>query len=246
MFKNLFNKKTTEENKVLPRHIAIIMDGNGRWAKRRGLPRKAGHTAGAANFKKLAKYCNKIGLKYLTVYAFSTENWKRPADEVSAIMNLFKDYLNDVIDDLGKENIKIRFIGDTTVLDGSLRELITTAERVTGKATGLTVNIAVNYGGRQEIVMAAKSLCEDAVSGNIRPEDITEEKFSEKIYTSGQPDPDLIIRPSGEKRISNFLLFQSAYSEFWYSEIMWPDFTPEMLEQAITDYSKRKRRFGGL
>lgn len=222
------------------------MDGNGRWAAKRGLPRSAGHTAGAATFKMIAKYCNKIGLRYLTVYAFSTENWKRPQDEVQAIMNLFHSYLDDVIADLGKENIKIRFIGDSAPLSDTLKKLIKNAEEVTSKATGLTVNIAVNYGGRQEIVNSAKKLCEDVLSGKLKLSDINEEAFAKKIDTAGQPDPDLFLFPGGEKRLSNFLLWQSSYAEFWYSDILWPDFKPETLELAISDFQKRKRRFGGL
>lgn len=244
-FDRLF-KKHLDNTRVLPQHIAIIMDGNGRWAKKRGLPRKAGHSAGASNFRKIAKYCNNIGLAYLTVYAFSTENWKRPKEEVDAIMNLFRDYLKEAIADFGSENIKTRFIGDISVLDDDLKQLIAQAEEASDKATGMTLNIAVNYGGRQEIVMAARNLCDDVVSGRISLDDITEEALSKCTYTAGQPDPDLIIRPSGEQRISNFMIWQSAYAEMWYSDVLWPDFTPERLEQAIEIFNGRVRRFGGL
>lgn len=246
-----FDKIRTRREKnagerVLPRHIGIIMDGNGRWAQKRNLPRSAGHTVGAAAFKRIAKYCNKIGLEYLTVYAFSTENWKRPKEEVQAIMDLFREYLHDSINSLNNENIRIRFIGDISALDEDLRQLIHEAEEDTENSTGLTLNIAVNYGGRQEIVAAAKKLCEEAASGALDPKDITEDLISKRLYTADQPDPDLIIRPSGEYRISNFMLWQSAYSEFWYSDILWPDFGPRQLEIAIDDYNRRTRRFGGL
>lgn len=238
--------KKAERERRLPQHIGIIMDGNGRWAKKRGLPRTAGHSAGASAFKKIAKYCNKIGLKYLTVYAFSTENWKRPQEEVNAIMNLFRDYLKDSISSLDNDNIKIRFIGDISALDDDLQKLIKEAEEDTANATGLTLNIAVNYGGRQEIVTAAKKLCDDISNGLLKPSEISEEEISKRIYTAGQPDPDLIIRPSGEKRLSNFMLWQSAYTEFWYSDVLWPDFGPRQLEMAIDDYNSRIRRFGGI
>lgn len=244
-FDKLF-KKESNKTRVLPQHIAIIMDGNGRWAQRRGMPRTAGHSAGASNFRRIARYCSNIGIKYLTVYAFSTENWKRPKEEVDAIMNLFRDYLKEALTDFDKENIRTRFIGDVSVLDEDLRQLIARAEEASSKATGMTLNIAVNYGGRQEITRAARSLCEDVKSGRLSPEEITEELFSQRIYTAGQPDPDLIIRPSGEQRLSNFMLWQAAYSELWYSDVLWPDFSPKDLERAIDDFNKRRRRFGGI
>ena len=239
-------KKHDAKKRILPRHIAIIMDGNGRWAKKRGLPRRAGHSAGASNFRKIARYCSSIGIKYLTVYAFSTENWKRPKEEIDSIMNLFREYLKEAIADFGNDNIKTRFIGDTSVLADDLKALIKDAEEITKDATGMTLNIAVNYGGRQEIVLAARKLCQEALKGKIRPDDIDENVFSKYTFTTGQPDPDLIIRPSGERRISNFLLWQSAYSEFWYSDVLWPDFKPGQLEAAIDDFNNRQRRFGGL
>lgn len=244
-FNKLF-KEQTQGERVLPQHIAIIMDGNGRWAKKRGLPRSAGHSAGASNFRRIARYCSNIGIKYLTVYAFSTENWKRPKDEIDAIMNLFRDYLKEALTDFDKENIRTRFIGDVSVLDDDLQQLIRKAEEASSKATGMTLNIAVNYGGHQEITRAARSLCDDVKKGLLAPEDITEELFSQRIYTAGQPDPDLIIRPSGEQRLSNFMLWQAAYSEFWYSDVLWPDFSPKDLEHAIDDFNKRRRRFGGI
>ena len=238
--KVLFFKKK-EESRVLPAHIAIIMDGNGRWAKKRSLPRSAGHAAGSKTFKDIARYCNKIGLKYLTVYAFSTENWKRPQDEVDNIMNILRDYLKDA-KNFKDENIKVKFIGDLEPLAEDIKELICDAEKESQNATGLHLNIALNYGGRDEIVHAVKNIIKEGVS----EENITEELISANLYTAGQPDPDFIIRPSGEYRLSNFLIWQAAYSEFWFSDILWPDFTSDDLDKAIIEYSKRNRRFGGV
>ena len=232
-------KKNSE--RVLPRHIAIIMDGNGRWAKKRGLPRTAGHTAGAKTFKNIARYCNKIGLKYLTVYAFSTENWKRPEDEVKGIMNLLREYLKDA-ENFKDENIRVRFIGDREPLADDIKELMLKNERESENATGLTLYIAINYGGRDEVVKAVQKI----IKSGVKAEDITEKVISDNLYTADCPDPDFIIRPSGEYRISNYLIWQSAYSEFWYSDILWPDFTEKHLEKAIDDFNKRNRRFGGI
>ncbi len=229
------------ENRILPQHIAIIMDGNGRWAKKKGLPRTAGHIAGAKTFKNIARYCNKIGLKYLTVYAFSTENWKRPADEVEGIMNLLRDYLKDA-ENFKDENIRVRFIGDRTPLADDIKELMAKNENDSKNATGLTLYIAINYGGRDEIVKAVQKI----VQSGVKPNDINEQLISDMLYTYDCPDPDFIIRPSGEYRISNYLIWQSAYSEFWYSDILWPDFTEKHLEKAIADFNKRNRRFGGI
>lgn len=229
------------ENRILPQHIAIIMDGNGRWAKKKGLPRTAGHIAGAKTFKNIARYCNKIGLKYLTVYAFSTENWKRPADEVDGIMNLLRDYLKDA-ENFKDENIRVRFIGDRTPLADDIKELMAKNENDSKNATGLTLYIAINYGGRDEIVKAVQKI----VDSGIKADDINEQLISDMLYTCDCPDPDFIIRPSGEYRISNYLIWQSAYSEFWYSDILWPDFTEKHLEKAIADFNKRNRRFGGI
>ncbi|MBO4433764.1 MAG: isoprenyl transferase [Clostridia bacterium] len=234
-------KKTVPEHRVLPRHIAIIMDGNGRWAKKRALPRTAGHAAGGSTFKTIARYCNKIGIEYLTVYAFSTENWKRPKDEIDNIMNILRDYLKDT-DELKGENIRLEFIGDRTPLADDLKELMLKAEKDSANATGLHLNIALNYGGRDEIVHAVKSIVKEGIA----PEDITEQTISDRLYTAGQPDPDFIIRPSGEYRLSNYLIWQAAYSEYWFSDILWPDFTPKDLEKAIDDFSLRNRRFGGV
>ena len=236
----IFKKKQTSE-RILPTHIAIVMDGNGRWAKRRSLPRTAGHVAGSKNFKDIARYCNKIGLKYLTVYAFSTENWKRPKEEVDNIMKIFKEYLEDA-KNFKDENIKVRFIGDRSVLDEDIQRLMKESEDASADATGLNLNIAINYGGRDEIVHAVKNI----VNSGIGLEDITEQVISDNLYTAGQPDPDFVIRPSGEYRTSNYLIWQSAYSEYWFSDILWPDFKPKDLDKAIDDYNRRNRRFGGL
>lgn len=217
------------------------MDGNGRWAKKRALPRSAGHTAGAKTFKDIARYCNKIGLKYLTVYAFSTENWKRPKEEIDNIMNLLRDYLKDA-ENFKNENIKVKFIGDLEPLADDIKELIRKDEEGSKDATGLQLNIAINYGGRDEIKNAVKKI----VASGVDADSITEETISENLYTSGQPDPDFIIRPSGEYRLSNYLIWQSAYAEYWFSDILWPDFTSKDLEKAIDEYNHRHRRFGGL
>ena len=235
----LFNKKKTE--RVLPRHIAIIMDGNGRWAKKRSLPRSAGHAAGAKTFKDIARYCNKIGLEYLTVYAFSTENWKRPKEEVDGIMKLLRDYLIDA-ENFKDENIRVKFLGNLGVLDEDIKALIKKNEDGSKDATGLNLNIAINYGGKDEITRAVR----DIVKEGIPAEEITEEVISEHLYTKGMPDPDFIIRPSGEYRLSNYLIWQSAYAEYWFSDILWPDFKPRHLEQAIDEYNHRNRRFGGV
>lgn len=237
---SLFGRKKATD-RILPEHIAIIMDGNGRWAKKRSLPRSAGHVAGAKTFKTIARYCNKIGIKYLTVYAFSTENWKRPAEEVEGIMNLLRDYLKDA-ENFKHENIKVKFIGDLSPLAEDIKELIRKDEEGSADATGLKLNIAVNYGGRDELVHAVKRI----ISEGTPPEQVTEKLISDRLYTAGMPDPDFIIRPSGEYRTSNFLLWQSAYAEYRFSDILWPDFTPAQLERAIDDYSRRNRRFGGI
>lgn len=241
-----FSKKKKVKDRVIPKHLAIIMDGNGRWAKKRGLPRTAGHTAGAANFRTITKYCSKIGIKYLTVYAFSTENWKRPENEVSALMKLFKEYLEEALTDFINENIKVIFLGDKKAFSEELQMLINRVEKESSKKDGMVLNIAMNYGSRAEILRASKLLASDVKNGNIKIDDINEELFSSKLYTHAQPDPDLIIRPSGEYRISNFLLWQSAYSEYIVMDVLWPDFKTEDLESALNEYSRRNRRFGGI
>ena len=237
----MFGKKKRAAERVLPRHIAVIMDGNGRWAKKRGLPRSAGHAAGSRTFKTIARYANKIGIEYMTFYAFSTENWKRPKEEVDALMNILRDYLKDT-ENFKSENIKLNFIGDRSRLDEDIRELMKKAEKDSENATGMQLNLAINYGGRDEVVHAVKQI----VSEGIKAQDITEQTVSDRLYTAGQPDPDMIIRPSGEYRLSNYLIWQSAYAEYWFSDCLWPDFKPRHLEQAINDYNSRNRRFGGV
>ena len=239
----IFQTKKHTGQRTLPEHIAIIMDGNGRWAKKRSLPRSAGHAAGSKNFKEIARYCNKIGLHYLTVYAFSTENWKRPKDEVDNIMNILRDYLKDA-KNFKDENILVKFIGDISALDADIIELMRDAEENSADATGLRLNIAVNYGGRDELVWATRQLADMVKAGTLLPEEIDEKMISDHLYTAGQPDPDLIIRPSGELRLSNYLIWQSAYAELWFSDILWPDFKPRHLEEAIAAFGRRNRRFG--
>ena len=233
----------------MPAHIGIIMDGNGRWAKRQGLPRSEGHKQGAKTFRTICEYAADIGIRYLTFYAFSTENWSRPADEIAAVMDLFRDYLREAEErreENKKKGFRIRYIGDTAVLPPDIIELIKTVESESSAAGKTTVNLAVNYGGRQEILHAVQALAKRTASGEISPDALTLRDIEAGLYTAGQPDPDLIIRPSGEYRLSNFLIWQAAYAEFWYSDILWPDFTTDDLDKAIEDFSKRSRRFGGL
>lgn len=246
----LFNKgkksQAETSSRVLPKHIGIIMDGNGRWAKKKGLPRKAGHSAGAKTFRKITRYCSDIGIEYLTVYAFSTENWKRPDDEVNSLMNLFKSYLEEALQDFKDDSIVVRFIGDKSQFNADLRNLMTENENCSKDRDGMVLNIAMNYGSRDEIVRAVKNICNDVQNGNVLPDDINEQLISNYLYTSGQPDPDLIIRPSGEYRISNFLLWQSAYTEFVIMNKLWPDFDYSDLDEALNIYSQRNRRYGGV
>lgn len=245
----LFGRKKKPEvlsDSALPVHIGIIMDGNGRWAKKRGLPRKAGHSAGAKTFRKITRYCSDIGIKYLTVYAFSTENWKRPEDEVRSLMKLFKSYLEEALADFKDDSIVVRFIGDKAPFDDDLRNLMIENEESSKGRDGMVLNIAMNYGSRDEIVRAVKNICNNVQSGAVLPENIDEQLISDYLYTSGQPDPDLIIRPSGEYRISNFLLWQSAYTEFVIMNKLWPDFETSDLDEAIKIYSQRNRRYGGV
>ena len=230
----------------LPRHIAIIMDGNGRWAKKRGLPRTAGHAAGAETFRTIATYCKEIGLDYLTVYAFSTENWKRPEAEVNAIMGLLKKYLMEAIGQMERDRVKMEFFGDTSVLTPELQELIARTREISRNYDGCQVNICLNYGGRDEILRAARAFAQECAEGKAKPEDLTEDRLSNGLFSAGVPDPDLVIRPSGELRLSNFLLWQSAYSEFYYSDVLWPDFTKEDLNRAIAAFQQRDRRYGGV
>lgn len=246
MFK--FKKKPKREIDLnnLPKHIAIIMDGNGRWAKRRGLPRSVGHRQGAKTLERVLDYANSIGIKYLTVYAFSTENWKRPDAEVEALMELVCEYLGNYDKLLGGRNVVLKIIGTREGLSEKVLKLIDEAEEKSKNNTGATLYIALNYGGREEIVHAAKTLACDVRDGRIDVSAIDEKILSSYMYTADVPDPDFIIRPSGELRLSNFLLWQCAYSEFWFSNICWPDFTEDKLEGAIIDFQARNRRYGGV
>ncbi|MCR5636519.1 MAG: isoprenyl transferase [Clostridiales bacterium] len=240
-------KQALPDDIVLPKHIGIIMDGNGRWAKKRGLPRTAGHSAGSSTFKKIARYCSDIGIKYLTVYAFSTENWRRPAEEIESLMKIFKSYMLEAIRDFKDDTVVVRFIGDTSKFSRELQDLMKETEQGSKDRTGMVLNIAVNYGGRAEIVTAIKKMYGEVKSGALDIDNIDEQTVSNHLYTAGQPDPDLIIRPSGEYRTSNFLLWQSAYSEYVImDDVLWPDFTKEDINSAIIEYSKRNRRYGGV
>lgn len=245
----LFQKKAREGGQLpaeLPAHVGIIMDGNGRWAKKRRQPRSVGHRAGAQNFRTITRYAAKIGIKYLTLYAFSTENWSRPAEEVGGLMGLFKDYLEEALRDFMEENIRVRFIGDVSAFSPSLQALMRRVEEESSPKTGMVLNLAMNYGGRAELTRAAAAFAKDVQAGQVKPEELDEHMFSRYLYTAGQPDPDLIIRPSGEQRISNFLLWQGAYAEFVYSDILWPDFKPQDLDRALQVFASRQRRFGGV
>ena len=227
-----------------PQHIAIIMDGNGRWAKQRGLPRTAGHAAGAESFRRIANYCRTLGVRYLTVYAFSTENWKRSQEEVAGIMKLLRRYLEEALADMEKNRVCFRFFGDLTKLSPELQKLCReTVER--SEEYDVQVNFCLNYGGRDEIVHAARAFAQEVAEGKRSPQELTEDILSDYLYSAGVPDPELIIRPSGELRTSNFLLWQSAYSEYVFMNVLWPDFAPEHLDEAIAEYHRRNRRFGG-
>ena len=228
----------------LPVHIAIIMDGNRRWAKEKDLETKQGHKEGAENLKRIAKYANEIGIKYLTVYAFSTENWKRTEEEVGALMFLLKWYLNDLLNSSDLDNVKINVLWDITRLDPGIQKLILKLEDKTKDYTGLKLNIAFNYGGRDEITRAVKSIATSVKNNEISVEDINEDLISNNIYTAGMPDPDLLIRPGGEKRISNFLPWQLSYTEFIFTDKYWPDFNRDDLDEAILEYERRNRKFG--
>ena len=232
--------------RTVPQHIAIIMDGNGRWAKKRGLPRTAGHAAGAEAFRRIANYGKTIGLRYLTVYAFSTENWKRSEEEVSGIMKLLGNYLQEALRDMEKNHVRFKFFGDLSRLSSELQSLCRDAEVRSLAFEGVQVNFCLNYGGRDEIVKATQAFAQDVVMGKRKPEDLTEAMLASYMYSADIPDPELIIRPSGEMRTSNFLLWQSAYSEYVFMDVLWPDFGPDDLDTAITEYYRRNRRFGGV
>ena len=237
--------KEPQELKV-PQHVAMIMDGNGRWAKQRGMARVQGHNAGMKALKEIVKHSDVLGVKYLTVYAFSTENWKRPEDEVSGIFKLLVLYVKSEIAELNANNVRVNILGDWSIIPEASREAVRTALATTEKNTGLVFNIALNYGGRAEILRAARAAAEKVRDGVIDAQDIDEEIFSEGLYTAGMPDPDLIIRTGGEYRLSNFLTWQSAYSELVVTPVYWPDFTPEEYDKALEEFSSRDRRFGGI
>ena len=244
--KNKVDKEIILDENNIPEHVAIIMDGNGRWARKRKLPRTMGHKAGVETIRRVIKESHRLGIKYLTLYAFSTENWKRPNEEVSALMKLLVEYLRSELKELNKNGVVIRILGDITKLPSEAQKEVLDAIEITKNNTGVVLNIAFNYGGRDELIRAVKLVCEEVKEGKINIEDINENIFENYLYTKNTPDPDLIIRPSGEQRISNFLLWQCAYSEFWYSNICWPDFTEEHLRKAICDYQQRDRRYGGV
>lgn len=244
----LFSKRqpSTPETTAMPAHLGIIMDGNGRWAKKRGLPRQAGHVTGAKVFRTIAKHCEKRGIGTVTFYTFSTENWKRPAEEVDAIMNLLREYLKESLADFAKENIRTRFIGDRAVLAPDIQELMAQAEESTAHKTGMVLNIAINYGGRAELTTAARRIAEEVQAGTLKPDDVDEACLANRLYTAGQPEVDMILRPSGEYRLSNFLIWQCAYAEYVFDDILWPDFTTKDLDRALAAYAGRHRRFGGV
>jgi undecaprenyl diphosphate synthase len=251
----LFRKKTKPDGPegrpavpprgTVPRHIAVIMDGNGRWATKRGLPRTAGHSAGAETFRRISRYCRDIGVEYFTVYAFSTENWKRAAAEVEAIMTLFERYLLEALETMVRDRVRIAFFGDRSRLSPRLQELCRRVEETSRSFEGVQVNLCINYGGRDEILRAARAFAARCAAGEARPEDLAEAAFSDLLYSAGIPDPDLIIRPSGEQRISNFLLWQAAYAEFYYTDVLWPDFSTGELDRALEAFARRSRRYGG-
>ncbi len=236
-------KNNRQPGENIPRHIAIILDGNGRWAKRRGLPRTAGHAVGAETFRKIATYCKNIGVEYLTVYAFSTENWKRPEGEVKTIMRLLNKYLQEAIDTMERDKIRMKIFGDLNALTEEQRELVRKTDEISRRYEGFQANICLNYGGRDEIVHAARRYAADLAAGKAEGE-LTEEQFGGYLYSAGIPDPDLLIRPGGEQRISNFLLWQCAYSEFYFTDVLWPDFSPQELDKAIAEFQRRDRRYG--
>lgn len=242
----LLRKKDKINRNNLPLHIAIIPDGNGRWANRRNMPRTMGHREGSKVLREIVLFCSEIGIKHVTVYAFSTENWKRPKNEVDSLMGLIHEFLEKAEEELSGSNIRIRIIGDMQALSRELQKEISKVMEMTKANTGLVLNIALNYGGRSEIARAVRIIARDVKEGRIRTEDINEELISSKLYTSGMPDPDLLIRTAGEKRISNFLLWQSAYAEIWNTEVLWPDFSKKHLLEAIYNYQNRKRKFGGI
>ena len=230
----------------IPVHFAAVLAGNGRWAQKRGLPRTAGHSAGSESFQRAAEYLQSLGVGYFTVYAFSTENWKRPAEEVGAIMGLLERYLKKAVREMAEKNIRLTFFGDLEPLSPGLKRLIAETTEISRHTTGMQVNVCLNYGGRDELLRAARSLARDCAEGRLSPEEISGEMLSSRLYSAGIPDPDLMIRPGGELRLSNFLLWQNAYTEFYFTDVLWPDMDERELDRAIIAYQSRKRRFGGI
>ncbi len=247
-FTRLFKQpqKINKHFTSVPRHIAIIPDGNGRWAKKRGLPRSIGHREGSMALKKVVIYCSQVGIKYLTVYAFSTENWKRPKSEVEALMSLLVEFLRNAEKELDGSNVRIKVIGDVNGLPDELQKEIIRVEKLTSVNNGLNLNICLNYGSRLELLNAVKEIALKVKSGKLKADDIDETQFDSCLYTSGIPEPDLLIRTSGEQRISNFLLWQCAYTEFWFTDELWPDVNGSHIAEAIEAFQSRSRRFGGL
>lgn len=240
-------KKAVEiDRNHLPRHIAVVMDGNGRWAQKRGLPRTMGHSAGSETFQTDAEYLSDLGVEYFTVYAFSTENWKRPQEEVQEILRLLEKYLHKAIREMREKNIRLQFFGDLSPFSPELRELIDETNAISKTTTGMLVSVCLNYGGRAELVRAARLLAQQCMDGKLAPEEIDEARLSDNLYSAGVPDPDLMIRPGGEVRLSNFLLWQNAYTEFYFSDVLWPDFDCRQMDAAIAAYQQRKRRYGGI
>lgn len=252
IFKNFFsnndNNQQQKNNRNVPKHIAVIMDGNGRWAKNKGMPRHAGHAVGAETFRKIATYCKDIGVKYFTVYAFSTENWKRPEHEVQSIMNLFRKYLEEAAQTMFERGVAIRILGDLSALPQDIKEQIEKVHKISNKLGEdcAVASLCINYGGRDEIKNSVIKIAQMVENGEISPKEITEQIISQNLYTKNMPDPDLIIRPSGEIRISNFLLWQSAYSEYYFTDVLWPDFKTSDIDKAIDIFNKRNRRYGGV
>jgi undecaprenyl diphosphate synthase len=256
VWKKWFSKKQSNESTEsiydvldqdrIPKHIAIIMDGNGRWAQKRGMPRALGHRAGAEALRNIVRAASDIGVQVLTTYAFSTENWRRPTEEVNLLMNLIADYLDSEIEEMNDNNVQMRFIGKLDELPHKVQDKIVKSQQRTANNTGLILNLAINYGGRAELVHAVQIITNKVLAGELAPNEVNAELISQHLYTAGLPDPDLLIRPSGDLRLSNFLLWQSAYTELWLTDTKWPDFTANHLVQAIQDFQKRERRFGGL
>ncbi len=255
-FMNVARNKnwSTEENELLikleetklPVHVAVIMDGNGRWASKRGLPRGVGHRAGVESLREMVNTCSQLGIKYLTVYAFSTENWKRPAEEVNILMELLIEYLQKELDELHQENVRIQALGNIEQLPNAPQQALKDAMIKTRENAGLVLNLCLNYGGRTEITDAVRAISKKVVAGELDWNTIDEQLVASHLYTAGMPDPDILLRPAGELRISNYLLWQLAYTEFWLSPVLWPDFRRTHLLQALVDFQKRNRRFGGL